>query len=334
MKTKLLLFSLLTSVMTWAQSVPSFHGDTNSTFTSLTAAAALDHSATGANQTWTFSGLTSAGNFVYTYVAPTAADLTTYPGTTEVTVATDANGSSNMYTKTVGSTFSITGVTGTDLDINFATDNATLGAFPMAFGYTNTDATVAGSYVYTTYSGTFSGTLTTTVDATGTLNLPDFNYTGTVVRLKTVLNINLNYSFFSNVGTATQTSYIYYDTANPFNNNPIFRSVTTAAVVPLLSINQSNTSLEKFTTNLATPKHDFAGLSIQNPVQNAVVIESSSVVEHAAITVTDVVGNTIYTTTNTTLQGTFSLPLSLTKGLYLITISNDQGSMTKKLLKN
>jgi len=65
-----------------------------------------------------------------------------------------------------------------------------------------------------------------------------------------------------------------------------------------------------------------------------VVIESSSVVEHAAITVTDVVGNTIYTTTNTTLQGTFSLPLSLTKGLYLITISNDQGSMTKKLLKN
>ncbi len=334
MKTKLLLVTLLTSVLTWAQSVPSFHGDNNSNFTSLTAAAALDHSPTGANQTWTFGGLTSAGNFVYTYTAPSSGDLTTYPGTTEVTVATDTNGSSNMYTKTVGSTFSITGVTGTDLDINFVTDNATLGAFPMPFGYTNTDATVAGTYVYTTYSGTFTGTLTTTVDATGTLNLPDYSYTGTVVRLKTVLNISLNYSFFSNVGTATQTSYIYYDTSNPFNNNPIFRSVTTAAVVPLLSINQSNTSMEKFTTTLATPTNDFAGLWIENPVQNSIVLQTSSELDHATITVTDLLGKTIYTSKDNTIQGLFTLPLSLNKGVYLITIANDQGSITKKLLKN
>jgi hypothetical protein len=334
MKTKLLLLTLLTSVLTWAQSVPSFHGDNNSNFTALTSAVALDHSPIGADQTWTFSGLTSAGSLVYTYTAPSSTDLTTYPGTTEVTVATDTNGTSNMYTKTVGSTFSITGVTGTDLDINFSTNNATLGTFPMPFGYTNTDSNVAGSYVYTTYSGTFTGTLTTTIDATGTLNLPDYGYTGTVVRLKTVLNINLNYSFLSNVGTATQTSYIYYDTANPFNNNPIFRSVTTAAVVPLLSIDQSNTSMEKFTTTLAAPTNDFAGLWIENPVQNSIVLQTSSVLDHATITVTDLLGKTIYASKDNTIQGSFTLPLSLTKGVYLITLANDQGSITKKLIKN
>jgi len=334
MKTKLLLLTLLTTVITWAQSVPSFHGDNNSNFTSLASAAALDHSPTGANQTWTFNGLTSTGSFVYTYTAPSSTDLTTYPGTTEVTVATDTNGTSNMYTKTVGSTFSITGVTGTDLDINFSTNNATLGTFPMPFGYTNTDSNVAGTYVYTTYNGTFTGTLTTTIDATGTLNLPDYGYTGTVVRLKTVLNINLNYSFLSNVGTATQTSYIYYDTANPFNNNPIFRSVTTAAVVPLLSIDQSNTSMEKFTTTMAAPANDFAGLWIENPVQNTIVMQTSSVVDHATITVTDLLGKIIYTSKETTIAGTYTLPVSLNKGVYLVTLANDQGSITKKLIKN
>jgi hypothetical protein len=334
MKTKLLFITLLTSAFSWAQSVPSFHGTNDSNFTALTSAAALDHSPTGANQSWTFSGLASAGSLVYTYTTPSSADLTTYPGTTEVIVATDAAGSSNMYTKTVGSTFSITGLTGTDLDINFATNNATLGTFPMAFGYTNTDSNVAGTYVYTTYNGTFSGTLTTSIDATGTLNLPDFNYSGTVVRLKTVLNINLNYSFLSNVGTVTQTSYIYYDTVNQFFNNPVFRSVTTAAVVPFLSIDQTNTSMEKYTATLNTPTNELAEVWFENPVENSIVIQSTSVLDHATITVTDLLGKTIYTSKDTTIQGTYTLPLTLNKGVYLVNIANDRGSITKKLLKN
>lgn len=334
MKTKLLLLTLLTSVITWAQSVPSFHGDNNSNFTELSAAADLDHSPTGANQTWTFGGLTELGGLVYTYVAPTPQELTTYPGTTEVIVATDTNGSSRMFTKTASTIFSITGLTGTDLNVNFSTNNASLGTFPMAFGYSYTDATVSGTYSYTTYSGTFSGTLTTTVDASGTLNLPDYNYSGTVVRLKTVLNINLNYSFLTNVGTATQTSYIYYDTANPFNNNPIFRSVTTAAVVPLMSINQTNTGIEKFTTTLATPANDFTGLWIENPVQNSIALHTSSVLDHTSIKVTDLLGKTVYEASGLTISGTYEMPVALSKGIYLVTIGTDQGSITKKLIKN
>jgi hypothetical protein len=334
MKTKLLFITLLTSIISWAQSVPSFHGDNNSNFTSLSSAAELDHSPTGANQTWTFSDLTELGEFVYTYVAPTSQELTTYPGTTEVIVATDTNGATKMYTKTASSIFSITGLTGTDLNINFSTNNAALGAFPMAFGYTNTDTNVSGNYTYTTYSGTFSGTLTTSVDAAGTLNLPDYNYSGTVVRLKTVLNINLNYSFLSNVGTVTQTSYIYYDTANPFNNNPIFRTVTTAAVVPLMSINQTNTGLEKFTTTLATPANEFTGVWIENPVQNNIVLHTSSVLDNTSIKVTDLLGKTIYNASGLALSGTYEMPLTLSKGIYLVTIGNDKGSITKKLIKN
>jgi hypothetical protein len=92
--------------------------------------------------------------------------------------------------------------------------------------------------------------------------------------------------------------------------------------------------MEKFTTTLATPTNDFAGLWIENPVQNSIVLQTTSVMNHATITVTDLLGKTIYTSKDNTIQGLFTLPLSLNKGVYLITIANDQGSITKKLLKN
>jgi hypothetical protein len=337
MKTKLLLLLLFTSIITWAQSIPAFHGVDNSMFAVLSSATPLDHSPAGPNQTWTFSQFTSLGSVVYTYVAPTSQETTTYPGTNEVIVGTNASGATKMYTKTAtGNILSITGLTGTDLNINFATNNATLGAFPMTYGFTNTD-NVAGNYTYTTYSGTFSGTLSTSVDAYGTLNLtdPTYAFSGNVVRLKTVLNITLNYSFFTNVGTVTQTSYIYYVTDNSIFNNPIFRSITTAAVVPLMSIDQTDTTLEEFQGILLnTPDYTLGELWIKNPVANTIEINTPSVIDNATITVTDLLGKTIYQSKNNTIDGTLEIPVSLSKGMYLITIGNNKGSITKKIIKS
>ncbi|WP_162127165.1 T9SS type A sorting domain-containing protein [Flavobacterium phycosphaerae] len=335
MKTKLLLLLLFSTIISRAQSIPVFHGDNNSTFAVLTSASPLDHSPTGANQTWTFSNLSLLGNVVYTYVAPTTQETTTYPNSTEVIIGTNANGATKMYTKTAANVLSITGLTGTDLNINFSTNNATLGAFPMAYGFSNTD-TVAGNYTYTTYSGTFSGTLVTTVDASGTLNLadPTFSFSGNVVRLKTVLNINLNYSFLTNVGTVTQTSYIYYVTDNSIFYNPIFRSITTAALVPLMSIDQTDTTLEKFQAILDTPDKALDKLWVKNPVANTIEINAPTPIDRATISVTDLLGKTIYQSENNTIDGTLEIPVSLPKGIYLITIGNDKGSTTKKISKS
>ena len=337
MKIKLLLSLLLLTTVTFSQ-VNSFYGTNNSIFSVLTSANPLNHGSSGANQTWSFGSLLPLGTSVYTYVAPTASETTTYPGTTTVIVTNTTEGTTTttgrMFTKnTANNTFSITGLTGTDLNINFSTNNATLGIFPMVYGYTNTDSNVAGTYNYTTYSGTFTGTLVTTVDANGTLNLTDFGYSANVTRLKTVLNISLNYGIFSNVGTVTQTSYSYYDPTNTLNN-PAFRSVNTVAVVPLMSINQNNTSLEKFNNVLATPSSELQTVWIQNPVQNTININTSNTIDNANISVTDMLGKTIYQAKNETINGTFEIPISLTKGNYLLKIRNENGSITKKIVKN
>ena len=337
MKIKLLLSLLLLTTVTFSQ-VNSFYGTNNSIFSVLTSANPLNHGSSGANQTWSFGSLLPLGTSVYTYVAPTASETTTYPGTTTVIVTNTTEGTTTttgrMFTKnTANNTFSITGLTGTDLNINFSTNNATLGIFPMVYGYTNTDSNVAGTYNYTTYSGTFTGTLVTTVDANGTLNLTDFGYSANVTRLKTVLNISLNYGIFSNVGTVTQTSYSYYDPTNTLNN-PAFRSVNTVAVVPLMSINQNNTSLEKFNNVLATPSSELQTVWIQNPVQNTININASNTIENANISVTDMLGKTIYKAKNETINGTFEIPILLTKGIYLLKIRNENGSITKKIVKN
>ncbi len=341
MKTKLLILLFFTILIASAQSpIPTFYGADNSTFSLVTSANALDHSATGASQTWNFNQLLSLGTEIRNYVAPTTTESTTYPGTTNVIVSNSTVNAvlstSKMYTKNPGNILSITGINGGGLDANFTTNNATLGAFPMNYGYSNSD-NVAGNYVYTTYSGTFSGTLVTTVDAYGTLNLNDFGtgaYSGNVTRLKTVLTISLNYSFFTNVGTVTQTSYSYYD-ASDGTGNPIFRSVTTAAVVPLMSINQTDTTLEKFETVLLNnTSNTFSNLWVKNPVQNNIEINTTNGINNANIRITDMLGKIIYQTKNETINGTFEIPVELNKGIYLITIESETGSITKKIIKN
>lgn len=341
MKLKLLLLLNLVVFSGFCQSpISTFYGANNSSFATLTSANALDHSATGANQAWNFNQLVSLGTSVHTYVAPTTAETTNYPGTTNVIVTTATQGTTtttgNLYTKDVSSVVSITGLTASGLTANFNTNNATLGAFPMNYGFTNND-NVAGNYTYTTYNGTFTGTLVTTVDAYGTLTLNDPGngaYSGTVTRLKTVLNISLNYGFFSNIGTVTQTSYSYYDATFP-SNNPVLRSVNTIALVPLLSVNQNDTTIEKFATSTLFLSQNMStdNLWIKNPIYNSVQINSNYTIENASIYITDILGKTIFTSDNQSINGSLEIPVSLSNGVYLITIKNDKGTITKKIVK-
>lgn len=338
MKIKLLLSLFTLTTIGFAQNqVNSFYGTNNSSFNVLTSVNPLNHSPSGVNQTWSFGSLLSLGTAVYTYVAPSTAETTTYPGTNTVIVTTSTQGTTvstaRMFTKNAANTISITGLTGTDLNINFITNNATLGLFPMIYGFTNTDSNVAGNYTSGTNSGTFTGTLITTVDAHGTLNLTDYGFTANVTRLKTVLNISLNFGFFTNIGTVTQTSYSYYDPTNTLNN-PAFRSVNTIAVVPLMSINENNTSLERFNTVLANPSMELQAVWIKNPVENSIEINTSNAIENANISITDILGKTIYQTKNNIINGTLEIPISLTKGIYLISIGNESGRVTKKIVKN
>ena len=341
MKTKLLFLFFFPFLISFAQSpISTFYGADQSSFSLLTTSIPINHGAAGANQTWNFDQLIALGTSVHSNVAPTTVEISSYPGTSTVIVTNSIVGATNttskLFTKFPSNVFSITGLISSGLTANFNSNNATLSLFPMIYGFSNND-NVSGNYSYTTYSGTFSGTLVTAVDAYGTLSLNDFGmgaYSGTVTRLKTVLNISLNYGILPNVGTITQTSYSYYD-ATIGSNNPIFRSTTTTSVVALAGINQTDISLEKFeTVLLGNSSRDLTSAWVKNPVENTIEINAPDAIDSANIFITDVLGKKIYQMKNQNIQGLFEIPLYLTKGMYLVNISNEKVNVTKKIIKN
>lgn len=339
MKIKLLLSLLFITSVGFAQhQVNSFYGTNGFVSTAVTTATALNQGSGGIDQNWSFSGFIPLGTSTYTYVAPTSAESSTYPGSTNVIVTTSAAATGKMFTKAAGATVSITGLDSSGLNINFnggsnGSGNATLGAFPMVYPFTNTDSNVSGNYVYGTNSGTFSGTLVTTVDGYGVLNLPDYGYTGNVTRLKTVLSVTLYLSIFP-VGTASQTTYAYYEN-NDSTNNFKFRSLNTVVVSSAAGINQNDTTYEIGTMPvLSNTNVALQSVWIQNPVHNAIQINSSESIDNASISITDMLGKTIYQTKNETISGTLEIPISLTKGIYLLTIGTENGSITKKIIKS
>jgi hypothetical protein len=343
MKIKLLFLLLMLTWIGFSQNqVNSFYSTNGFVSTAVTNPNTLNQGSGGINQNWTFSGFVSLGTTTYTNVAPTTAESSTYPGTNTVIANSSTQGitttTGKMFTKNTSGTVSITGIDSAGLNINFnggsgGSGNATLGAFPLVYPFTNTDNNVSGSYVYGTNSGTFSGTLTTTVDGYGVLNLPDYSYTGNVTRLKTVLSVTLFLSIFP-VGTATQTTFAYYEN-NDTTNNFKFRSLNTVVVASAAGINQNDTTMEIGTMPvMANSSIILQSVWIKNPVQNNIEINSTVSIENANITITDMLGKSIYQAKNESINGTLEIPVSLNKGIYLITIENENGSITKKIVKS
>ncbi|WP_445453827.1 T9SS type A sorting domain-containing protein [Flavobacterium sp. 25HG05S-40] len=343
MKIKLLLPLLSISLFGFSQNqVNSFYGTSGAINKIVTTAAPLSHGSGGTNQTWTFGSFLNLGTSTYTYVAPTATETSTYPGTNNVIVTTSLEGNTTtvgrMFTKNNAGAISITGLNSTGFTINCnggnnGAGNATLGTFPLVYPYTNTDNTVSGSFNYGTNSGTFSGSLVTSVDGYGVLNLTDYGFTANVTRLKTVLSVTLYVSIFP-VGTATQTSYAYYD-PNDATNNFKFRSVNTVVVASAAGINENVTTLEVANSaTLGNTQNTLQSVWIQNPVQDIIQINATETIENAKIQVIDMLGKTMYQTKAQTINGVMEIPVSLSKGMYLITIENEKGSVNKKIIKS
>lgn len=334
MKTKLLISFLLLSIASFAQTpINSFYINNDAFFSVVTSANPIDQSASGANLVWNFNELTSVGQSQYITSSPTPAEVSTYPNTNAVIGSSDGAGTttSQLFTKNVNSVVSITGLLGAGLELNFITNNATLGAFPMNYGFSNTD-NVAGTYNYTTYSGTFTGTIVTTVDAYGTLNANIGSFTNAnATRLKTVINISLNYGFFTNVGTITQTTYSYYN--DLLFNIPLFRTATTSAVVPLASIDQTDTTIESYSYSILKNDSFSKSPTLQiapNPVVDIMTIQADNDQKTLSVSIADLNGRIVL---NSNLENTINVS-SLQKGIYIATITTDKGIFSKKMIKN
>jgi hypothetical protein len=339
MKTKLLLALFLPLIGFAQASISSYYG-TNGIQFSILNPTGISHTPTGANTSWNFTNLSEIGESIDTETTPTASELSDFPGTTNVVKTTSSidgvASEFNIYSKHPGNVLSLTGIQNTGLLLNYITNNATLGLFPMEYGFANTD-NIAGNYDNGDYAGTFTGTITTNVNAWGTLTIAgtaDITpFSGAVTRLKTVQNISLNYGIFSNIGTAVVTTYSYYGTTLP-TGIPHFRTTITNINVPLLNINQTLAQHEAFKgAPLKTTASQLLANQIviaPNPVQNILNLKSANNQEILSVVVTDLLGKTVI---NVSHQSNDIDVSHLQKGIYFAKIETDLGSSVKKFIK-
>ncbi|GGG57228.1 T9SS type A sorting domain-containing protein [Bizionia arctica] len=336
MKTKLPFLLLLLSLVSFGQTpISTYYSLNGSTYAVVSSSSTIDQTTTGAGLTWNFNTFTQTDTDLDTYTTPTGPELTTFPGTTNVlTVTNSSSGENKIFSADVNGTTSLTGATRDDIILNYSTNNALIGTFPMSYSATNSDA-VAGTFIYTTYNGTFTGTINTEVDAYGTLNMNDLGegaYSGSVTRLKTVQNLSMTALGFSNIGTVTQTAYNYYDN---ITNELVFRSLELNVVVPILSINESVTLMESILplSTLNINQNDIVALVlsiIPNPVADVLNIHLSQNESIRSITLTDIKGRQVLSV-NENLN---SISVSrLQAGMYIANITTDKGVYTKKFLK-
>jgi hypothetical protein len=331
-KTFLFAFVLLASLCYSQTPINDYTNNTTTDYYIVTAPSGIDHTANGANVTWNFSTLAQSDSNNETYAAPTSGQSTTYPGTTSVMTLTTASSPStpnNLYLKNVANEISLTGASNSDLDINYSTDNATLGTFPLNYNYSNTD-NVAGTFNYSGTSGTFAGTFATFIDAYGTLNINDLGsgaYSGSVTRMRTEQNITLTVGIFS--GTVTQTSYNYYDDST---GKIVFRSSTTNFSIPILGINDtaiSNEAINDPTLSTTNFENNSNIAFYPNPVKDILTINTTHT-EISFLEIYDLNGRRILSIAHP--QNQISLA-TLNQGIYLTKMYSSKGIQTKKIIK-
>lgn len=334
MKTKLLLSLFFITVLGYSQTINNFDSAPMSMYAIInTATTTIDQSPSGENATWNFTldatGETSTDT--YEVVTMGSSIENTYSGTTSaLTTTTSAMDEGMVFTVNNSNTVSITGLEDESLILNYNTDNALIGTFPLNYNDTNNTDNVSGIFSFDGNSGTFDGTILTTVDAYGMLTMNDVGsgvYNGTVTRLKIEQNISLYIGFLT--GTVNQTSYYYYDSNN---GNLVFRTTDAAIVTPFGS--ENILVMESFlTTTFGTSDSSFEKNRFSvfpNPVNNYLNFTQPKNSKIESIIIFDINGREIIkkTTNKNALQVN-----QLNKGLYVLRVKTDKESFSMKFIK-
>lgn len=298
----------------------------------------FDQFNSGPNQVWDLTGLTSLTTFWrYSNTAPTASELSTYPGTTMVNTyfsATDNSVASKTYCSGAVSLSGlnglagVTGFTDAELTLNYSTNNINLGSFPLVYNSNTTSDAVEGTYTFGIYSGTFAGTFTTSVDAYGTMNTT-IDGVVNVTRLKTVEALQINYPGLGNFGIFEQTTYRYYRAIDLW---PYVKSTNRIISIAALGLNTNETQIEKapqyFLLSVPNVSFDKSVSLFPNPATNTININTSQ--EIVSLIVVDQLGKVVLIKNRSNHLDVSALQ----SGTYFIKIVTESGSEVKKFMKN
>jgi hypothetical protein len=163
--------------------------------------------------------------------------------------------------------------------------------------------------------------------------------TGNAILTEFMNNLNIMYFDFIPAWSSMSIS----------NTTNLYTPITSTSTTPFVASSIPTTNENHVTltdTNVAFALNEILNTSlntyenrtlnsvwIKNPIETSVQINSNYTIENISITITDVLGKIILNSNNKTINGTLEIPVSLSNGVYLITIKNQSGSITKKIVK-
>ena len=177
----------------------------------------------GVGVTWNISGVSESGAINTNTFSPASA----YPGASATfpglnLVKEDQTSGDLNYFKVTPTTFeligSYTSLGVANADLNYNTNSGILLTYPISMGYTNTDIG-AGTITTSTLSGTFTSTIQTIADGSGTLIFNGGPSLSNCLRVKTKQRISFAFLAGLFSGTVDQTIYNYYHSSS---KHPVF----------------------------------------------------------------------------------------------------------------
>ncbi|MBS1571866.1 MAG: T9SS type A sorting domain-containing protein [Bacteroidetes bacterium] len=237
MKTKLLFSMLVSQIVLSQTTITKAVNDpvANDVINNQQIIGTINNTPTGSGVSYNNSTVTGGPVVATNYVAPTATDISTYPGTT----IKSTDGANISYFKQSSTKLELLAAVTSAGTINFNVNSAVVMQYPLAFGNTASNQ-AKGSFTSPTASGLLKGPVAINADASGTLIVGTKTYNN-ILRVKVTQNFNLYQStdttYLFSIGTMTGTTYQYYSSTSKF---PVLTYSEGNISVPLLSINQNS----------------------------------------------------------------------------------------------
>ncbi len=274
----------------------------------------------GANVTWNFGSLPGPSTLDYTTAGcPGDNDCASFPGANQALIL--ASPSSKTFWNKTANTLEQVGEKGNGSNAIFSDSYIAL-KFPITFGQAYSD-----SYASSMPAGTRNGTMTSTIDAYGTLTTPAGTFTN-VLRQKIVEN--------ATVTTNGQTLNLEITHYYWFKANTNHYLMAIIATQPLgLPVPVPATYVTTYATSGTVDINDNEVLQndiviYPNPATNKFTIQTSAEIKN--ISLYNILGQKVMEKSFTGIQKTVTVDnLQLSKGYYLLKVNTHKGLVTKKI---
>lgn len=301
---------------------------------------ALPMGISGTSVTWNLTGLVdSLATDSNKYIDPSAdANSGNYPGVTIV----QSSPTNVAYFKSSTNQYELLGMDitfgGAAANVNYNTNSAILAQYPMSMGYTNSDP-VSGDISVSGTSGTFTGTISTVADGTGTLNLNGMSSFSNCIRLKTIQHIDFDLLSGAETGTMDQVIYNYYNSSSKFPVLTVnYNHVVASGIFPIDNVIFNMTTLSSVVIGVKENKlNDLIFKAYPNPANNEVQLHFVVVKDESySIEISNVMGQVVKTVSMSDLHaGMYNETINtsdLSSGVYTIKVNGKSTQGTEKLV--